>query len=121
VSPQAKQEASSQLESQPYERKCLLYALFIGLSVTIIAETLGLAASVIAVIDLSAKVTLRYSEYYSNIKNTRDDIERLQRKAQGLKVTLKRVQLLYNGPNSVKLQESQSLGKGVEDYRKQLA
>lgn len=43
------------------------------------AEALWLAASVIAVIDLSAKVASRCSEY--NVKNAPDDIERLQRDA----------------------------------------
>jgi hypothetical protein len=85
------------------------------------AEALGLAASVIAVIDLSAKVASRCSEYYANVKNARDDIERLQREAQGLKATLERVQSLCDGPNGLKLQESQGLREGVKDCKKQLA
>lgn len=85
------------------------------------AEVLGITASVIAVIDLSAKVASRCSEYYANVKNARDDIERLQREAQGLKATLERVHSLCDGPNSVRLQDSQSLRKGVEDCQKQLA
>jgi hypothetical protein len=82
------------------------------------AEALGLAASIIIIIDLSIKIVSRYSEYYANVKNTRDDIERLQREAQGLKATLKRVHSLYDGPNNVRLQESQSLREGVEDCQK---
>jgi hypothetical protein len=85
------------------------------------AEALGLAASVIAVIDLSAKVASRCSEYYANVKNAPDDIERLQREAVGIKATLERVQSLCDGPNGVMLQESQSLRKGVKDCQKQLA
>lgn len=85
------------------------------------AEALGLAAGVIAVIDLSAKVASRCSEYYGNVKNARDDIERLQSEAQGLKATLERLQSLYHGPNGVKLLESQTLYQGVEDCKKQLA
>jgi hypothetical protein len=85
------------------------------------AEALGLASSVIAVIDLSAKVASSCSEYYANVKNARDDIERLQREAQGLKATLERVQSLCDGLNGVKLQESQSLRDGVKDCEKQLA
>ena len=79
------------------------------------AEALGLIASIIAVIDLSVKVALRCSEYYANVKNARDDIERLQREAQGLEAIFGRVYLLYNGPNGVRLQDSQSLRKGVKD------
>jgi hypothetical protein len=85
------------------------------------AEALGLAASVIAVIDLSAKVALRCSEYYANVKNARDDIERLQREAQGLEAILRRVHSLCDGPNNVRLQDSQSLREGVKDCQKQLA
>jgi hypothetical protein len=85
------------------------------------AEGLGLAASVIAVIDLSAKVASRCTEYYAKVKNARDDIERLQRETQGLKATLERVQSLCDGPNDVRLQESQSLCDGVKDCNKQLA
>jgi hypothetical protein len=55
------------------------------------AEALGLAASVIAVVQLSAKVASLCVEYYTNVKNARDDIIRLQREADGLKVTLKQV------------------------------
>ncbi|KAM3066489.1 hypothetical protein ACMFMG_011987 [Clarireedia jacksonii] len=85
------------------------------------AEALGIVASVIAVIDLSVKVASRCSEYYTNIKNARDDIERLQREAQGLKAILERVHSLCNGPNGIRLQDSQGLRKRVEDCQKQLA
>jgi NACHT domain len=121
ISHQAKREASSQLEPQLYERRCLLHTLFVCPIATIMAEALGLTASVITVIDLSAKVASRCSEYYANVKNARDDIERLQREAQGLKAALERVQSLCDGPNGVKLQESQSLREGVKDCKKQLA
>ncbi|KFZ17305.1 hypothetical protein V501_01797, partial [Pseudogymnoascus sp. VKM F-4519 (FW-2642)] len=84
------------------------------------AEVLGLASSVITVIDLSAKVASWCSEYYANVKNAPDDIERLQRETQGLKATLERVQSLCDGPNGVKLQESQSLSGAVKDCKKQL-
>ena len=84
------------------------------------AEAIGLAASVIAVIDLSAKVASRCSEYYANVKNARDDIERLQKEAQRLEATLGRVHSLCDGPNGVRLQDSQSLCEGVKDCQKQL-
>jgi hypothetical protein len=85
------------------------------------AEALGLAASVIAVIDLSAKVASRCSEYYANVKNARSDIKRLQGEAQRLKKTLERAQSLCNGPNCANLQASQTLRDEVKDCRIQLA
>jgi predicted RNase H-like nuclease (RuvC/YqgF family) len=85
------------------------------------AEGLGLAASVIAVIDLSVKVATLCSKYYTNVKNARGDIEHLQSEAQRLKETLEQVQSLCNSPNGAKLRESQSLRDRVEDSKVQLA
>ncbi|KFY28387.1 hypothetical protein V491_00489 [Pseudogymnoascus sp. VKM F-3775] len=85
------------------------------------AEGLGLAASIIAVIELSAKVASLCLEYYTNVKNARDDITRLQREADRLEVTLKQVQSLVNGPNSAKLEASRTLRNGVNDCSSQLA
>jgi polyhydroxyalkanoate synthesis regulator phasin len=102
-------------------RRCLLHTLFDCIILIIMAEALGLTASVIAVIDLSAKVASRCSKYYADVKNTREDIERLQREAQGLEATLIRVQSLCDAPNGMQLHESQSLCEGVEDCKKQLA
>ena len=82
---------------------------------------LGLAASVIAVIDLSAKVVSLCSEYYTNVKNAKDDIARLQREADGLNTTLKHVQSLLDGPNGAKLEATQNLRDGVKDCSLQLA
>ncbi|EMR90185.1 putative vegetative incompatibility protein het-e-1 protein [Botrytis cinerea BcDW1] len=85
------------------------------------AEALGLVSNVIAVIDLSVKVASRCSEYYTNVKNARDDIGRLQSEAQGLKVILDRVRSICDGTNGVRLQDPQGLRKGVEICQKQLA
>jgi hypothetical protein len=76
---------------------------------------IGLAASVIAVIDLSAKVALWCSEYYAKVKNAKDDIERLQGETQKLKETLKHVQSLCDSPNGAKLQASKDLCDGAKD------
>ncbi|KAG9234358.1 hypothetical protein BJ875DRAFT_401290 [Amylocarpus encephaloides] len=84
------------------------------------AEGIALAASVIAVIDLSVKVASRCSEYYANVKNAPGDIKRLQEGAQRLKEALEQVQSLCDGPNSAKLQTSQALRDGVKDCRIQL-
>jgi hypothetical protein len=85
------------------------------------AEALGLAASVIAVVELSAKVAPLCLEYSTTVKNARDDITRLQGEAERLKVTLAQVQSLLNGPNGAKLKASRSLCNGVDDCLSQLA
>jgi chromosome segregation ATPase len=82
---------------------------------------IGLAASIIAVIDLSAKVVSRCSEYYANVKNARDDIERLYTENQRLKETLEQVKKLCDSLNGTKLQASQDLHNGVKDCQTQLA
>lgn len=84
------------------------------------AEALGLAASIIAVIDLSAKVTSWCSEYYANVKNAKDDIDRLRREIQQLNATLEQVRSLCDGPNGVKLQASPNLRNGFRDCKMQL-
>ncbi|KAF7908239.1 uncharacterized protein EAF01_003994 [Botrytis porri] len=84
------------------------------------AEALGIVSSVIAVIDLSVKVASRCSEYYTNVKNAQDDIKRLQSEAQELKAILEKVHSTCDGSNGVRLQDPQSLCKGVEDCQKQL-
>ncbi|KAH0538628.1 hypothetical protein FGG08_004765, partial [Glutinoglossum americanum] len=84
------------------------------------AEGLALAASVIAVVELSAKVSSLCLKYYTDVKNARDDITRLSREADGLKDILKQVQSLLNGPNSAKLEASRALRNGVDDCFSQL-
>jgi len=79
---------------------------------------IGLAASVISVIDLSSKVASWCSEYYANVKNAKGDIERLQGETQRLKETLRLVQSLCDGPNGAKLQASQDLRDGVNNCEK---
>jgi hypothetical protein len=46
------------------------------------------AASIIAVINLSAKVASLCLQYYSVVKNARPDVERLQGELERLKTTL---------------------------------
>ncbi|RDW75197.1 hypothetical protein BP6252_06339 [Coleophoma cylindrospora] len=82
---------------------------------------IGLAASVISVINLSAKVASWCSKYYADVKNAKDDIERLKGETQRLKETLELVQTLCDGPNGAKLQASQHLRDGVKAYEKYLS
>ncbi|TEY23585.1 hypothetical protein BOTCAL_1463g00010 [Botryotinia calthae] len=83
-------------------------------------KTLRIVSNVITIIDLSVKIASQYSEYYTNVKNTQDNIKHLQSEAQELKVILEKIHSIYNNSNNTNLQDFQSLCKEVEDCQKQL-
>lgn len=72
-------------------------------------EGLGGAASIIAIIDLSAKVASLCYRYSVDVKDAKVDIERLQREVNRIKNVLKDVQQLLNGPGKDRLSTSQKL------------
>jgi hypothetical protein len=51
-------------------------------------EGLGAAASVIAVVELAAKVASLYFEYSSAVMNARCDIKRLRKHTNSLRITV---------------------------------
>ncbi|KAH6881046.1 hypothetical protein B0T10DRAFT_609246 [Thelonectria olida] len=83
-------------------------------------ETLGVVASLIAVVDSSAKVASLCFHYSKDVKNAKDDIDRLQREATNLKKASESVQLLLQGPNGAKLEASQELLVAAKDSLSQL-
>lgn len=84
-------------------------------------EAVGSAASIIAVIELSAKVASLCLQYSSAVKNARSDVERLQGGLEGLKTTLQGAQRLLESPNGRRLQTSQCLQDGLLDCSSQLS
>ncbi|RYP17500.1 hypothetical protein DL765_004464 [Monosporascus sp. GIB2] len=84
-------------------------------------DGLASAASVIAVIDLSAKVASLCFQYSTAVKNAKSDIERLRREVDRLKTTLEGAQRLLDSPNGARLQTSQPLSDGLHDCASQLA
>ncbi|RYP23466.1 hypothetical protein DL767_008823 [Monosporascus sp. MG133] len=72
-------------------------------------EGLGAAASVIAVIQLSAKVASLCAQYCSAVKNAKPDIERLQGELGYLKTTLEGARQLLESPSGERLRTSQHL------------
>ncbi len=84
-------------------------------------EAVGSAASIIAVIELSAKVASLCFQYSSAVKNARSDVERLQAELEGLKTTLQGAQRLLESPNGKRLQTSQGLRNGLIGYSSQLS
>ncbi|KAJ4248091.1 hypothetical protein NW762_012861 [Fusarium torreyae] len=79
------------------------------------AEVLGVTSSVIAVVDLSAKVFSLCLQYSQEVKNAQDDIEKLREEIATFQATTKELQTLIEGPRSKELKASQQLKSAVED------
>ncbi|RYP65643.1 hypothetical protein DL771_008195 [Monosporascus sp. 5C6A] len=73
----------------------------------------GAAASVIAVIQLSAKVASLCAQYYSAVRNAKSDIERLQGELGYLKATLEGARQLLESPSGERLRTSQHLRENL--------
>ncbi|KAK3906169.1 hypothetical protein C8A05DRAFT_12083, partial [Staphylotrichum tortipilum] len=83
-------------------------------------EAVGSATSIIAVIELSAKVASLCFQYSSAVRNARPDVERLQAELEGLKTTPEGAQRLLESPNGKRLQTSQGLRNGLIGCSSQL-
>ncbi|KAM0267960.1 hypothetical protein ACHAQH_010064 [Verticillium albo-atrum] len=79
------------------------------------AEVLGIAASVIAVVDMSTKVLNLCFQYAQEVKNAEDDIERLRKELMDIRTTAGQVQILLNGPRGSALQASRQLDLAIKD------
>ncbi|EGU74140.1 hypothetical protein FOXB_15348 [Fusarium oxysporum f. sp. conglutinans Fo5176] len=73
------------------------------------AEAVGLAASVIAIIDLSAKVATLCFQYSTAVGNARTDVARLQSRLNDLDACLRGVHRVLHGPNNQALPISREL------------
>jgi hypothetical protein len=76
-------------------------------------EAVGSAASIIAVIELSAKVAYLCFQYSSTVKNAKSDVQRLQGELERLQTTLQGAQRLLESPNGKRLETSQGLWDGL--------
>lgn len=83
-------------------------------------EGLGVAASIIAVVDLSAKVTSLCLKYAKGVKNAPAEIEHLRQQVTNLRNVTERVQSLLKSANGAQLDNSQSLKQALEDSRSRL-
>ncbi|KAK4643732.1 hypothetical protein QC761_0070940 [Podospora bellae-mahoneyi] len=83
-------------------------------------EGLGAAASVIAVVELAARVASLCLEYSSAVKNARSDIERLRKHTDSLKITIEDAQKLLQGPHGARLETSQKLREALDNTHSQL-
>ena len=77
------------------------------------AEALGVASSVIAVVDLSAKVFSLCLQYSRGVKNAKGDIERLHKEVADFKTTAEQVQKLLKEPCGQQLEASQQLDSAI--------
>jgi len=83
-------------------------------------EPLEAVASVIATVDLSAKVASLLFQYSKDVMHAKDDIERLQRETDSLKNVSESVQQLLRGPYGTRLEASQLLASALSDSQSQL-
>ena len=77
-------------------------------------------ASVIAVISVSAKITSLCSQYSIAVKNSRKDIERLQRKVSNINDVFGQVEQLLNGRDKTLLSATHNLSDSLKDCLLQL-
>ncbi|KAH7111896.1 hypothetical protein B0J13DRAFT_516027 [Dactylonectria estremocensis] len=80
-------------------------------------EAIGVAANVIAVVDISIKVASLCVQYAKDVKNAAADIERLKNEVANLEGVAKEVKKLLDNPNSARLDESQRLKNNLDDTR----
>ncbi|RYP47171.1 hypothetical protein DL768_006721 [Monosporascus sp. mg162] len=78
-------------------------------------EGLGIAANVIAVVDLSAKVATLCFQYSTAVAGARADVTRLQNQVNQLGVALRRAKQLVEGPNSRPLAASRELADTLQE------
>jgi hypothetical protein len=83
-------------------------------------EGLSGAASVIAVVDLSAKIASLCFQYYKDVKNAKDNINRLLQEVANLNTISTDLAKLLDGPNGTRLKSSQNLSSTVEDSLREL-
>lgn len=83
-------------------------------------EGLGVAASIIAVVNLSVKVASLCFRYGKDVKNARADIDRLHTEVTNVQDASESVRKLLNGLNGTDLEASQKLQDAVKSGIAQL-
>jgi hypothetical protein len=83
-------------------------------------DGLSVAASVLTVVDVAAKVALLLFQYSKEVKDAKEDIGRVQLQVTGLRNTSESVQQHLNGPDGEKLKASQKLREALQQGCSQL-
>ncbi|KAI0014441.1 hypothetical protein F4779DRAFT_11125 [Xylariaceae sp. FL0662B] len=84
------------------------------------AEILGVAASAMTVIELSAKIASLCLKYSKGVRHAKDDIDRVNKEVINLKRVSEEVQSLLDGPQGARLKASQRLHDALEEGQYQL-
>ncbi|EUC43266.1 hypothetical protein COCMIDRAFT_7303 [Bipolaris oryzae ATCC 44560] len=72
-------------------------------------DGLSVAASVIAVIDISVKIASLCAQYSRDVNDAKEDVERVQKKADAINRTLERIKQLLDSQDKTRLSATQSL------------
>jgi hypothetical protein len=78
------------------------------------------AASVIAVIDISAKITVLCFQYSIAVQDAKNDIERIEKKAGDIKRVLESIKKLLDGPHKARLPTTHGLFKSLKQCLREL-
>ena len=78
------------------------------------------AASIIAVIDVSAKIISLCSQYSIAVRNLRKDIDRLQKKVTNIRDVFGQVEQLLNGQNKMLLSATHNLSDSLKECLRDL-
>jgi hypothetical protein len=78
------------------------------------------AASVIAVIDMSAKITALCFQYSIAVKDAKNDIERIKKKVGDVKRVLEGIKELLDGPHQARLSTTHGLFLSLEQCLREL-
>jgi hypothetical protein len=77
------------------------------------------AASVIAVIDISAKIASLCYQYSVAVSDAKNDVERIKKKVSNVKPVLEGVKKLLDGPHKARLSTTHDLFMSLEQYEGQ--
>ena len=99
---------------------CRSITSFTTLSVRRIMDGLAGASSVIAVVDISAKVASLCFQYSVAVKDAKKDIDRLQRTVTDIKNVLEEVKQLLDKQDKTRLSTTYKLSDSLEECHQQL-
>jgi hypothetical protein len=99
---------------------CQLIARPEYLSTVYTMDGLSAAASVIAVVDMSAKITSLCFQYSIAIKGMKNDIKRLQRKVGEIRGILEKIKQLLDGRDKAWLSTTSELSNSLKEYFREL-